>query len=440
MKFFKTVIATFATNILVLCLGLVMTTVTAKWLGSQAKGVLGVSGSVVALFLILSDLGIGVANTYFIAKYRDKINSILGCNVLIILLECILVAVLYIVSRQYRSFFVFKFLFNGLTGQVLFITLVTVPISSLKSCLANILLGLQNYGRYNKLNIMAQAVNAILLVLFLLIARSVFLAVLANMITMIVIIICIVLLLYRAGYRVTFSWFLFSGMVRYGFKGQLSNLVQFVTYNLDIFIINNSIGQAAAGCYYQAVVIANLMWQIPQTIASIMYPMVSNSDDKNYIHKITNKTVRISIPCVLLLSLLLGLLNRPIILAVGSNQFESSISALVFMIPGIAVFSISKILASSIAGMGRTDINLIIAASVSVLTIILDFTFIPIYGINGASVLTSITYSIHALLTVLFYRKLTGSSFSEILILQKADLRDIRKLIQDKLKIKKIQG
>lgn len=426
MKFFRVVIATFASNMLVLFFGLLTTAVTARWLGTDAKGILGISGSVVALFLIILDLGIGVSNTYFIAKYKDKINYILGCNVIIILFESIVVVIFFLIRQLFGTNIILSFLFKGLTVPDLVITLVTFPLSSLKTCMIYILLGLQSYRQYNKLNIFSQAFYTVVLFLLLLISKSVFLALLANDLAIAVTIAYVVILLYKKGYRISFSSLIFLKMIRYGIKAQLSNLVQFITYNLDMFIINYYISEAAAGCYFQAVTIANLMWQIPGTIATILYPVISNSEEKEYIQTATNKTVRISILFVVILSIMLALLSRPVVLALCGSQFEPSVSALVLLIPGIAIFSVSKILASSIAGMGRTDINLNISVIVSVLTVLLDFSVIPIYGINGAAIITSITYSIHTLLTIFCYKKLTGSKLCKILIFQKTDLQNIR--------------
>jgi O-antigen/teichoic acid export membrane protein len=428
MKFYKALRATFISNILVLGLGIGVSVLTARWLGTAAKGVLSMTATVISLFLIMIDLGIGAANTYFIGKSKRDISTILGSNILIIIFECFVVTLVFIFGRN-SNLFIFQFLFKGLSGWILIITLFTIPIASLKAALTNILLGMEQYANYNKLNILFQVFNFTSIFIFLICFNSIISVLIANITAMLAVILCQTFLLSRRKIKIKFSFFVFNNMLRYGIKAQLSNFVQFFTYSLDILIINFFRDKAQTGLYSIAVTLATMMWQIPGTIATIIYPSISNSYDIEYIKDITNKTTRIAIVVVVLFCIILALISAPLILLVYGADYRGSINALVLLIPGIAFFSISKILAGSLAGMGRIDINLKISAIICVLTVVLDFAFIPIYGIIGASVVTSITYICHAILTLALYKRLTSSRITDIILINKAD----RKVIKEKL-------
>jgi stage V sporulation protein B len=435
MKFFKALKATFIATIFVIALGIVTGSFTTHILSQTDRGVLAKSAAVIALFLIMIDLGIGAANTYFIAKNKRDIGKILGCNVLIVLFECVLITLLFLFGRN-SDFIAFTFIFKRLSGLVLVLTLFTVPISSIKSALTNVLLGMEQYANYNKLNVLFQMFNFITIFIFLIRYNSVSSVLIANMTAMFAIILCQIFLLLKQRIKISFSLNTLRNMLYYGIRAQFSNFVQYFTYSLDVLIIGYFLGDIPNALYGGvAVPLATMMWQIPGVIATIIYPSVSNSDDKEYIKDITNKTTRISIVAIVLCCIILALVSRPLVLAYAGSSYVKSGGAngavlpLLLLIPGIAFFSISKILANSLAGMGRIDINLKISAIVCILTVVLDFTFIPIYGIIGASVVTSVTYICHAVLTLFFYKRLTDSRVRDIILINKGD----RKVIKEKL-------
>jgi stage V sporulation protein B len=439
MKFYKALKATFITTIFVIAIGIVTSSYVTHLLIPAERGVLTKTAAIISLFLILIDLGIGAANTYFIGKKNHEIDTILGSNVLIVVFELFIIALLFLFGRN-SDFIVFQFLFKGLSGYVLILALVTIPISSIKSALTNVLLGMEQYTNYNKLNILFYVFNFIAVFISLNIYKSVISVLIANMIAMFIIILCQIFLLNRQKIKVKFSLVTFKNMFQYGIKAQLSNFVQFFTYSLDILIINYYLGDVKTALYGVAVALATMMWQIPGTIATLIYPSVSNSNDNEYIKDITNKTTRISIVVVFLCCVILALVSKPLVLLYAGRNYIISGSAsgaiipLVLLIPGIAFFSISKILAGSIAGMGRIDINLKISAIICVITVVLDFSFIPIYGIIGASVVTSITYICHAILTLGFYKKLTDSRIRDIILINKGDIKVIKEKVFGRFK------
>lgn len=432
MKFSKSMVLTFATNILLFGIGMIISVITSRFLGPQGKGITGLSTNLVAFFLIILDLGIGASNTYFIGKNNDRVNEVMSCNLLITFFECIFVVVIFFINLKFPIF-----LFKGLTGACLVLTMIVIPTSSLKAALINIILGLQQYKNYNKINVFSQVVNLALISVLVVNYRSAYFVILSTLITNCITILFILNLIIRKNkLKLKPEFSLFKPMVKYGIKIQLSNFTQLLTYRLDVFIINYFLLVSDVGIYSNAVALAEMMWQIPGTVSTLIYSRVSNSDDKEDIKDITNKCMRISFGIIIICTLILALISRPLILILYGAKFERSINALLLLLPGICLFSVSKVLASCIAGLGRVDINLKISVLVCFITVICDISLIPIFNINGASIATSLTYIAHAALTLGAYRKLTSSSLKEIMIINKDDIDDVKGFILNNIKLK----
>lgn len=425
MKFSKSMVLTFATNILLFGIGMIISVITSRFLGPSGKGIVGLSTNIVAFFLIILDLGIGASNTYFIGKNNKIVDEVISCNFIITFFECIIVILIYFINMKFPII-----LFKGLTGSCLILTMIVVPTSSLKAALINIILGLQQYKEYNKINIFNQIVNLILILVLVINYSSAYYVILSTLITNCIAILFILNLLLRKNkIKPEFNANLFKPMIRYGIKIQLSNFTQLLTYRLDVFIINYFLLVKDVGIYTNAVVIAEMMWQIPGTVSTLLYSRVSNTNDKESIKNTTNKYMRISFGIILLCSIILALISKPLILILYGVSFMRAVDALLLLIPGICLFSISKILASCIAGLGRVDINLKISVLVCIITGALDIILIPIFNINGASIATSLTYIIHAILTLRAYKKLTSSNLKEIVLINYTDINDIKNFI-----------
>lgn len=431
MKFAKALLSTFMTNILVLGLGMAVGVMTARWLSVSGRGVVSVSSTVVSLLLLVLDLGIGVSNTYFIGKNREDLGAVLGCNLLILIGELALLAPLYFAATCFPQFVAVRFVFKSLTGGVLILTLLTIPVSGFKSALTNIVLGFEQYGSYNRLNIVYQGVDMALVLLFMLVLhfeqtpRAVMAVLLANIAALLAVVFCLSYVLGKRHVRVWFSLSFFKIMSRYAVRAQLGNLVQFATYYFDVLIVNFYISGSVA-LYSQAVLLANMMWQIPNTVATLMYPAMANAEDPKEIRAVTNRTTRMALLAIFLCCALLAALSRPIILLLFTAKYLGSVLPLLLLLPGVAFFSVSKILASTLAGMGRIDINLKISLVMSAVALTLYFIVIPRFGICGAAVASSVVYILQALLTLHFYRRVNGSGVREVLLMNRSDWRLVK--------------
>lgn len=423
MKFLKSTIITFFSNIFIFSISILATVITSRMLGPAGKGVLSVANNLISVSLIVLGFGIASSNVFYVGKERKDVDSIIGVNLIIACFTVAVVTILYFINLKANI----TFLFKGLSNSTILIVLLIVPFMNLKTSLINILLGLQEIVSYNKINIFDNVLSLILMIVFIFTfgsAYSVLISMLISVLTILLILVYI--LFYKRNCKINFKKILMKDMLKYGIKAQTGNAVQFLNYRLDIFIINYLLNLKQVGIYSNAVALGETMWKVSGSVSTMMLPMTTNSKNKIEMKHFVNKVTRMTLTLIIICSVLLVAVSKPIILLLLGKEYIGSVNALLLLIPGISIFSVCNILSSYIAGIGLVEKN-IIASSVScIITIILDFTLIPLLGINGASIATSISYITATMITVFFYIKITGSTIKEMFIMTKDDFAEVK--------------
>jgi Na+-driven multidrug efflux pump len=101
----------------------------------------------------------------------------------------------------------------------------------------------------------------------------------------------------------------------------------------------------------------------------------------------------------------------------------------VLLLPGIVAFAPVKVLAAYLAGAGQPRLFLVVSVSSLAVTIVLDLLMIPTLGIAGAATASSASYVTAAAVMLWVFRRTTGVSFRQTLILTSEDVRIARRAI-----------
>lgn len=430
MKFFRSVTVTFFTNIVLFIIAFANTTIASRFLGTTGKGIVGVSSTVVNFSIILLGFGFASANVYYIGRMKKDIGSVIGDNIVIALCSIAALIPFYFLNLKYH----FSML-NNVSDIIIIYTLVMIPPFIMKSAFSNVLLGLKEIKLYNIMNVVDSSLNILLLVIFLLISRQSASAVLASMIESIIL--CIIEMYVfskKLAIKIKVDLKLAREMYDYGMKAQIGNLVQMINYQLDVFVVNAYCNTSLVGIYTIAVYIGQTLWKITGSVSTIIFPMAASSTDEKEMYRFSNMVTRITFTLILILSVFMALLSRPVIIFVFGRSFAYASTSLLLLLPGISIFSISNILAQHLAGIGKVKYNMISSIISAVITVVLDFTLIPSMNIIGASLTSSLSYITFTIITLIFYMKESGSNLSDIIIIKKEDYLMIKDACIKKLK------
>jgi O-antigen/teichoic acid export membrane protein len=192
--------------------------------------------------------------------------------------------------------------------------------------------------------------------------------------------------------------------LHYGARDHLGNVVQFLNYRLDQFLVASIVNVTALGVYSVAVAVAELLWVFPQAAGAVIFSKSSRgtADEMN---RFTPKVFAASVVVTVAAGLVLIVVGRPLITRLFGSGFDRAYTAMLLLLPGAVLLGPAKVLTNELAGRGLPGYNSMAAAVGMVLTIALDVALIPRWGINGAAVASSASYGVVAALAGYWFRK-----------------------------------
>jgi O-antigen/teichoic acid export membrane protein len=220
----------------------------------------------------------------------------------------------------------------------------------------------------------------------------------------------------------------------FGLKGHISNVLSFINYRIDIFIIAYFLDDIAVGLYSVAVLISERIWLVSQSVSSVLFARVANLSDDVERNKFTSLASRNTLLITFVGGLILALVSHWFINLFFGESYSQSVIPFLYLIPGVVIFSMSKVLANDFIGRGYPEINTYIAFVTALCNLGLNFWLIPKYGIKGAAIATTSSYLLDALMKSCYFSFKNNISFSEFYIIKLSDLTLYKKQINKYLK------
>lgn len=214
-------------------------------------------------------------------------------------------------------------------------------------------------------------------------------------------------------------------VVGYGAPLYVGNLVQFLNYRLDVFLVAAFVGARELGLYATAVALGQLLWLASGSVAVALLPRVASRspiEGAADAARLTRFTLLIGVVGAAALTLVAS----PLVHLVYGQAYADSIPMLLALLPGVVAFVSVSVLAAYIVGLGRPQINLMVAIVGLCATLPLDLILIPRLGAIGAAIASTVSYSLSAIVTVLWSMKLAGLPARDFLLVQRADLVFVR--------------
>ncbi len=420
MKFIKDTLITFSTRIIAVILAIVVAIIVARVLGPEGKGAYTLIILVPTLLALLGNLGIGIANVYFGGKKKYSWADLTSNSLVSALALGILLAIAFL-----AYFFIFhpSFLKDVEPRFILLATLV-VPFSLLTMYFSSILLGQNRIKEYNLIGL-AQGGATLALILFLLLALKggVFSTILAWASAALIATIISILLVRRVT-QITWSFHprLFKDSVKFGIKGYLGNVIQFLNYRLDMLLVAFFMSLTFVGYYSISVAMAEALWYFPTAVGTIIFartPGLSAEEANRSTPRICRNTFFITI----LAALVLFIISKPIITLLFGSAFLPALKPLWILLPGIVALSICKVLSNEIIGRGKPMINTVAAGVSLAVNIPLNLLLIPKMGIAGAALASTISYTVTTIIVLIAFLRISKNSWFNTIIIKPQDLR-----------------
>ncbi|MDD3877427.1 MAG: polysaccharide biosynthesis C-terminal domain-containing protein [Bacteroidales bacterium] len=415
----KKIINTFSTNVLIAILNLVIAVIVSRYLGAAGKGQQSILITTIAFILLVCNIAGGASLVYLVPRYNN--------------LKILLPAYTWTIVVCFVVYFLLYKLPDIPQQYVIHICLLTL-INSFMAINSMILLGHEKIKEKNLVGLIQIVAIVLTLIFFysLLNKHSI-----NHYITALYV-----------GYGLSFllsCYFVFGSvfeksdfdgnmkallkdMFRYGFLNQLSHITQLLSIRLSYYFLLYYLGEDKVGIYSNAVSLAEAVWLVSKSIATVQYARIANSSDKEYSQLLSIRLSKASLIIAFLLILPIMLLPSQFYTFLFGTEFGDVNTIIRILAPGILIYNTCIIIGHYFSGLGKYHINTLTSIIGLILTVGLCLWFIPLWGIYGAALATQISFIGMSIFAFYTFLRTTRLSFG-VLLVTKNDFKEIRNII-----------
>jgi stage V sporulation protein B len=188
----------------------------------------------------------------------------------------------------------------------------------------------------------------------------------------------------------------YSGKLLLVFAGPvlLFSLLSNLQLSIDFYLIKVITGSDQnLGLYSAAQSIARLLIYALGAFSVIIFPVISgqlNSDSPENIVNMIRRTLRIVILILLPLTVIISATGKPLINLFYSSAYTAATPSLSILIFGMAFLTVFTLFTSIINGVGKPILSLAISLGSIIITTVACLLLIPVSGLAGAALATSI--------------------------------------------------
>lgn len=414
----------------VIFFGLAQTIVIARWLGPELNGTMATLLVYPTLFMAIGSLGIRQSTAYYTGKNSFPDDQIKSAVLQIWIVSSIFtLLVCYALIKWFSE--------SGDDEFYIILAIVPIPFSLFSTYISGIFLGKNEIRYFNKINWLPSLFILVATIFFVIILDlslvGALLALIMGPLGMTIILLFKHELLKYFSFKVEIK--IIKLFLSLGIVYALSLFVINLNYKVDVILIDKFSSAYEVGIYSKGSALIQYLWQIPMLLSTIIFARSASSKDQKQFSLKVCQLLRISALVISIGCLLLGILAPWIINLLFGEEFIPSASVLLYLIPGVLLLTIFKVLNMDLAGRGKPWIAMKAMVPSLIINVILNVLWIPTYGANGAAVASTISYTAAAIIFLWIYSKEISIPIKIILLYRKEDFIFIS-IIYQKLKLK----
>ncbi|MBC6369211.1 polysaccharide biosynthesis C-terminal domain-containing protein [Algoriphagus sp. AK58] len=411
-------------QIFIIIFGLATSIITARYIGPEGNGIIAGLTVYPSLFMTIGSLGIRQSTTYFLGKGIFSEEEIKTAITQIWIMTTFFSLIVSFILMYYFS--------NSGTDIILvLLALLPIPFSLFNIYNSGIFLGKNDIKTFNKINWIPSLISLIgtiiLIVLMQLDVKGAMTASTGGPLFM------FFMLLFKNKFLAFFSfrynWGIIKQMLSLGIIYATALFVINLNYRIDIILLDKLSSAHQLGIYSKGAGITQYLWQIPMLLSSVVFARSAVSTDDYVFSLKVAQLLRVSFVVVGIVSIGLFAFSEILIIGMYGDQFSDSIAVLNYLLPGVLILTIFKVMNMDLAGKGKPWLAIYAMLPSLLVNILLNFYLIPKYGAAGAAGSSSISYSIAAILFLIIYSRAVRLPIKEILSFSKKDFDPIFKLI-----------
>ncbi|MEI6434001.1 MAG: polysaccharide biosynthesis C-terminal domain-containing protein [Bacteroidota bacterium] len=220
-------------------------------------------------------------------------------------------------------------------------------------------------------------------------------------------------------------------ILSFGAYVQFANLFQTMNYRLSLKFVDLFAGRAAVGVLSLGMQLAEGLWLISRSIGTVQYSRLSNEMNYDYSVRLSLTFAKISWVVTAIAMTLLLCIPQIVFTSLFSASFSEVRLVIASLAFGIVMLSVSIIFSGFFSAINKPWYNTIGSAIGLVFTIALGLILVPRYGIIGAGISASVSYSFITLFQFIVFSRMTKLTVRDFMLTRS----EIRLLIGELKKI-----
>lgn len=416
----KQSVIVFGTRIFILVSTLAAGIIISRVLGPDGRGAYAFLILIPTLMLRLGNLGLGGALIYFHGQKKYSLSTLISnVSALSLGISLLLLLIFAVLFPFINSSFSTRL---AITPTLMWISVFTLPFQLYSFFLSHALLAEGKIKIYSLVGELLPAlVNLAGAIFFVVVLRYNVSGTIIAFASSAIIPFIWLSYHYRSSVKLSLAQpGVILELLHYGMRNYATTLFDFINYRIDILILGAFLSSVAIGIYTVAVSIAELLWYIPNSIATVIFPNISQSSQVSAT-EITAKSLRVNSILIFVLSIGIIITARPVIALLYGTQFSTALEPLFILLPGIFFLSYSRILNSYVNGIGHPGMASLVSGLVALINLGLNLYLIPKMGINGAALSSTISYTLSGIFMILVFKRFHVSENNTGLRPQKSD-------------------
>jgi len=208
----------------------------------------------------------------------------------------------------------------------------------------------------------------------------------------------------------------------YGGRSYLSNIMAFVNYRADLFILNLFLSSANLGIYAISVTLAESLWLLSKGISTVLLPKLSElHNDEGKRKMLTPFIARWVFLFTFVAAVIAAIVIPYAINLLYGAEFMPGVQTFRILLIGIVLGAFSRVLANDIAARDLPQYNFYTSIAVVSVNVTMNFILIPKWGIIGAAVATSSAYGFNSILKICIYYAVSKNKLAELFLFNDFD-------------------
>jgi len=392
--------------------------VVARMLGPEKRGYFGLIVMACSLLFALGHLGIGSGIAYYTGKKTYDRKKILKFLVFSALTLGTVLSVIFYFTYGY-----IKDIWTDIPQSLMLIGLVSVPFYFLYSFLDRFLLASLRIKQANITRVFNSFFYLLMLVVFVWALKGGIRETVAVYSVSFIVSSILGFVLFTKEFRPMgkLDLSMTGPFFNYGVRAYIIVIFNFLNYKLGIILIKHFLTVSDVSYFQIATGIAQRFWYFPNAMGALLFPTLLAMEKGSA--EFSAKICRNNMFLMVILAVIAIFIIRPVVVLLYGKEYEAVSYALYSLLWGIVIFPFYRFLVAFFASEKKLGIGIFASIVGIIVNIIANVLLIPRYGIVGAGVASSISYSVLSIILLLFFRAYTKIRFREILVPNSEDFR-----------------